>query len=271
MESRYNVYFAGQLLEGHELSVVRGNIARLFNADQATLEKLFSGKAQLIKRDCDRETALKYKAAIERAGALPVIRAATAQATGKPEQTPGGALSAAEKIAALAAAPDLGSQPVAAAHPDPEPVSPPADASTGKIELSPAGTAVLEPEERAQPVAAEVNTPDLQVDASGERLSPVPPAPPPPPDTSHLSEAAVGERLPNLPSAAVPVSPDTSAIELAPEGTDFSDCGRPEPAALDLDLSGIDIAPAGADVLEQQYRKKDAPPPPATDHLALEE
>lgn len=69
MEARYNIYFAGQLLAGHALAGVRENIARLFNADDATLDKLFSGKAQLVKRDCDKATALKYKQAMEQAGA----------------------------------------------------------------------------------------------------------------------------------------------------------------------------------------------------------
>ena len=77
METRYNVYFAGQLLPGQELTSVRDKLAKLFNADQQTLEKLFSGKAQLLKRDCDKATALKYKQAMERAGAQPVIKATT--------------------------------------------------------------------------------------------------------------------------------------------------------------------------------------------------
>ena len=87
METRYNVYFAGQLLEGQELSTVRDNLANVFNADQQTLDKLFSGKAQLLKRDCDKATALKYKQAMERAGALPVIKQAVAAAPTQPAAT----------------------------------------------------------------------------------------------------------------------------------------------------------------------------------------
>ena len=40
---------------------MRANLARLFNADEATLDKLFSGKIQLLKRDCDEATAEKYR------------------------------------------------------------------------------------------------------------------------------------------------------------------------------------------------------------------
>ena len=74
MEERYNVYFAGQVLEGCDRSSVRDKLAKVFNADQATLDKLFSGKAQLIKRNCDKATALQYREAMERAGAIPIVK-----------------------------------------------------------------------------------------------------------------------------------------------------------------------------------------------------
>ena len=83
--------------------------------------------------------------------------------------------------------------------------------------------------------------------------------------------SARGELLPNLPSYAEPVSPDISNIELTPDGTDLSDCAAPAKPPPALDLSGIALAPAGADVLEEQYRKRPTPPPPATEHLQLEE
>ena len=269
MDARYNVYFAGQLLAGHALVRVRDNIARLFNADDATLDKLFSGKPQLIKRDCDKATALKYKQAMEQAGALPVIKAIASQAPTATVDTAARPMTAAERIAALAAAPDLAYQnqpavPVAPPPPSPEPTE-------GGVQLAPAGTDVLLPEERQAPATSSVNAPDLEVFASGRRLSDNPPAPPPPPDTSHLSAGAAGERLPTLPSARAPLSPDTSAIALAPDGTDFSDCAAPEPAPPVLDLSGIALAGPGADVLEKQYRNRHDQPPPATDHLALED
>ena len=42
MEKRYNVYFAGEILEGFEAGQVRAGLAALFKADEATLQKLFS-------------------------------------------------------------------------------------------------------------------------------------------------------------------------------------------------------------------------------------
>ena len=273
MEARYNIYYSGQLLEGKELPAVRANMAKLFNADEATLNKLFSGKAQLVKRNCDKPTARKYKQAIESAGGIPVIKAADSTPATSPAPPTAKTMTAAERIAALASAPGPLAQPQATEPPErPEVADAPTDTGVeGSIALAPSGTEVLRAEERAAPAASAVTTPDLDVDPSGQRLSETPPAPTAAPDTSHLSEGSVGELLPTLPSSAQALDPDTSGISLSPDGTDFSDCAAPEASAPNLDLSGIDLAPPGADVIEPQYRKKQDPPPPATDHLALED
>ena len=68
MEPLYNIYYAGEVLAGFDQSQVRKSLGALFKAGDATLDKLFSGKPQLLKRDCDEATALKYKQAMERAG-----------------------------------------------------------------------------------------------------------------------------------------------------------------------------------------------------------
>lgn len=269
MDARYNIYFSGQLLAGHDLASVRTRLARLFNADDATLDKLFSGKPQLVKRDCDKATALKYRQAMEQAGALPVIKAVAAREEPAPGDPAARPMTAAERIAALAAAPDLtekkkpGVRSTTAA-----PQSEPAE---GGIGLAPAGTSVLLPEERPEPATSAVQPPDLEIFASGQRLSDPRPSPPPPPQTDHLSASPAGELLPNLATALAPLSPDTSAIALSPDGTDLSDCAAPMPESPTLDLSGIELAPAGSDVLELKYRNKYDQPMPATDHLALKD
>jgi hypothetical protein len=276
METRYNVYFAGQLLPGQELTSVRDKLAKLFNADQQTLDKLFSGKAQLLKRDCDKATALKYKQAMERAGAEPIIKAsqsaAAAEQSPPPAPAPEKAMSAAEKIAALAAAPDEGGY---SSQEQEKPPTGSAEQRPGSeqegINLAPTGSDVLREDERAEPVISDIDTAGLEVDAATQRLSEEPPPPPSAPDTSHLDMGGVGETIPNLPSDQVPLSPDTDAIGLSPAGTDFTDCAPPEAEPPPLDLSGMDLAPAGTDVLEEKYRKKAQAEAPATDHISLEE
>jgi hypothetical protein len=260
MDELYDVYFAGQVLDGQDPQQVRSQLARLFNADEATLDRLFSGKPSLVKRGCDRATAGKYKSAMEKAGAVPVIRAQHSDAETAAPQT------AAGKIAALAAAPEQGQyqqespQAESAAE---------LEASEGDIGLAPPGTEVLMESERTSPVTREIDTSALQVDIAAARLSEESDVPPVTLDTSHLSVAETGATIPNLPSSETPLSPDTDSISLSEPGWDLSDCAAPDAPPPSLDLSGLTAEPAGSDILEEQYRKRDQGSMPATDHLSL--
>jgi hypothetical protein len=269
MEPRYNIYFAGQLLPGHELAIVRPKLAKLFNANEQVLDKLFSGKPQLLKKGCDKGTALKYKQAMERAGAQAVVKTVAAPgaepqaAVEAPPPPMDKKMTAAERIAALAAAPDTGTYEPPAAE---QTVT--GDTAVG---LAPVGADVLRPEERAEPVSAQVDTSGLEIDSNAQRLSKESPPPPPAPDTSHLHMGAVGEDIPTLMSDREPLSPNTEGLNLSPEGTDFADCAAPEAVAPNLDLSALKLAPEGSDVLDEHYRKKEQATAPATDHLSLDE
>jgi hypothetical protein len=270
MEERYNVYFDGQVMAGHDLGSVREKLAKVFNADQATLDKLFSGKRQLIKRSCDAATAQKFKAAMERAGAVPIINveepaAVTAAAPARP-------LTAAEKIAALAAAADETRYRQSSTTQSKAALQEETNAASGGIALAPPGTEVLRAEERATPIVREVDTSGLAVDSAATRLSDVPPPPPAAPDTSHLTMGGVGESIPNLPSDAVPLFPDLDGLELSAPGTDFSDCAAPTPAAAPLNLSGLAALPPGdLPPEEERLRQRIPVPVPSTDHLALKD
>ncbi len=279
MQPLYNIFFAGEVLEGHERAEVRARLAKLFNAGEATLEKLFSGKPQLVKRECDKATALKYKQAMEKAGARPVIKAVSAsqaadaaaprQAAGSGASQPPAAekkLSMAERIAALAEAPDI-----TYSKPEPEaPPTPEVDPETG-LSLAPAGTHLLSAEERLQAVVAgvEIDVSNLATEGNYDRLSNEPPPAPPAPDTTHLDMGAVGETIPTLPSNVTPITPDTDGINLSPAGTDFSDCSAVDEEFPELDLTHMAVAPEGSDVLEAQYRRRHDEAAPNTDHLSL--
>lgn len=298
MEERYNVYFAGQVMAGLDTRTVRDKLAKIFNADQATLDKLFSGKAQLIKRDCDAATAAKFKQALERAGAIPIIKSANANAAATvsntaattaatpPPNAPARALTAAEKIAALAAAPDeirfqkRASDSAAAdnrgasaavRNATDSATDTDGDGDNGGIVLAPPGTAVLREEERAAPVIRTVDTSGLEIDATATRLSDAPPPPPAAPDTRHLSMGAVGDSIPNLPSAAIPLSPNLDGLVLSAAGADFSDCALPAAEALPLDLSHLAALPPGEIPLEEQRRRPLPVATPDTDHIRLED
>ncbi len=271
MEEHYNVYFAGQVMDGFELNTVRDKLAKVFNADQTTLDKLFCGKPQLIKRDCDKATALKYKQALERAGAIPVIKRAEPPAAAA-NTAPVRALTAAEKIAALAAAPDETSYQKNTAP------SAPADSQqkeavtdSGSIVLAPPGTEVLRENERAEPVIRDVDTSGYAIDATAERLSEEAPPPPAAPDTGHLSMGGVGETIPNLASSVAPLSPNLDGLALSAAGTDFSDCVRPEPAVLPLDLTHLAALAPGDMPTEEQGRRPIPVATPSIDHISLED
>ncbi|PLW83116.1 hypothetical protein CWI75_06770 [Kineobactrum sediminis] len=238
MDPRYDIVFAGQLLAGHEPATVRARLAQVFKADEATLDKLFSGKPQVLKRNCDKSTALQYKQALERAGAQPVIRQS-------------------DTIDAPAVNPAAGAAE--------------SQNTAGGLALEPAGSEVLRPDERAGPVATTVSIPPLELAEAGARLAEASTVTVSPPDTSHLTLDIPGDsRAPQDNETSLPVTGGDD-IELAAEGTDFSDCASPRPQAPALDLSGLELAPAGVDVLEQRYRAQQTPPPPDTSGLRLEE
>lgn len=286
MKTRYNIYFEGELLAGHDLPQVRANLGRLFKADEQTLDRLFSGSRQRLKRDCDEQTAQKYKTAMERAGAVAIISklatsgaapvhsgAAASESPAAPAATEK-KLSTAERIAALAAAkadPRFRSDEDGNEENTPTEVewASPLD-SDGNLALTPPGTEVLLATERPEPVQTSVDTSALHLDNAATRLSEEPPAPPPAPDTSHMAMGEVGDTIPTLERTETVLTPDTSAIGLAPQGTDFSDCAAPEPEPPALDLSAIEVAPHGSDVLDEQYRKRATAAAPDTAHLSLE-
>jgi thioredoxin-related protein len=67
---RYRVVFEGEILDGFQVEEVKRGLAALFKTSEAQTERFFSGKRLAIKKDVDRETAIKYLQAFERAGAV---------------------------------------------------------------------------------------------------------------------------------------------------------------------------------------------------------
>jgi hypothetical protein len=72
---RFDVIFHGQLMDGQDADQVRLKIGRLFKANAAQLQRLFSGQPVSIKQGVDMETASRYRLAFRQAGALVEISA----------------------------------------------------------------------------------------------------------------------------------------------------------------------------------------------------
>jgi len=66
----YEVAFSGEIADGASLEKVKANLAQMFKADAAKLAHLFSGNRVVIKKGIDQQTAMKYQAAMTKAGAV---------------------------------------------------------------------------------------------------------------------------------------------------------------------------------------------------------
>jgi hypothetical protein len=83
----YDVYLTGKLAEtvGREQAAAR--LAQIFKANPDTMLGLLTGKAQLLKRGVDKNTAIKYRDALQQAGVEVAFKAQTsapATAVAKP-------------------------------------------------------------------------------------------------------------------------------------------------------------------------------------------
>lgn len=79
----YDIYFSGQVMDGHDPAASRIQVGKLFKADAKQLEKLFSGTPIKIKSGVDEETATRYRVALRQAGALVEIRPSSLAADSK--------------------------------------------------------------------------------------------------------------------------------------------------------------------------------------------
>jgi len=69
-DQRYQVVFRGEIARGTGIEAVKANLAKLFKTDDARIAHLFSGKAIVLKKGLSREDGERYRALIEKAGAL---------------------------------------------------------------------------------------------------------------------------------------------------------------------------------------------------------
>lgn len=70
MESQtYNIIFEGEAAEGVDPEIARDKLQKLFKTDRATVDRLFSGKRTVLKKNVSVDVAKKYQAALTNAGA----------------------------------------------------------------------------------------------------------------------------------------------------------------------------------------------------------
>ncbi|CAA0117819.1 Uncharacterised protein [BD1-7 clade bacterium] len=241
-DQTYDIFFRGEALDGFADTAVRANFCKLFKTTDEKASAFFSGKVVALKRNIDKPTAAKLQATLKKAGLKIYIKVhAAAVVTEKPAP-----------------------QPAASIKPTPS-----ASPAAATIELAPAGTDVLKPDERPHIDALDVDTSAIHLASQFD--VPAAEATPPRPeiDTSALSTAAPGaDLLEGHHAPAPPPAPDTQHIQLddsgAPLNIDHIDIPLPEP-----DTSMLTLAEPGADL--EPLKPSKAPPPPATDHIKLDD
>ena len=67
---QFNVVFGGTVSGGRNVEEVKKNLATLFKADGKKIDQLFEAPQVVLKRNVDYEQAMKYQAALQRAGAI---------------------------------------------------------------------------------------------------------------------------------------------------------------------------------------------------------
>lgn len=65
---KYKILFSGQTLENVTYEAARSNLSKLLKASEETIDRLFSGKPVVIKKDLDRAQVDKYVSTLNKAG-----------------------------------------------------------------------------------------------------------------------------------------------------------------------------------------------------------
>jgi hypothetical protein len=249
----YDVYLTGQLAADTTRAMAGERLAQIFKASPETMLGLLTGKAQILKRGVDKNTALKYREALQKAGVEVAFKAQTIAvepATAVKPVVAAALLSTAQPVVATATA---------------------AQTATSALSLAPAGADVLNADERTHIVAPAIDLSHLSLAApgpltDGSQRNPAPAMPP----LDHLSLAAAGSDLltaaerTHIPAAI----PDTSEFSLAPAGAQLETLSAERPP-VEVDISQLSLAPSGADLLTPEQRRKAAVAAPNTDHIKL--
>lgn len=179
--SLYEIAFAGQVVPGAPLEQVKANLARLFQADAQRIALLFSGRRIVIKSGLDAAGAEKYRATMERAGALAIVQALDVEEV---EMAPPPVSAPAPVAAPVAAAPVKGGR-AARVIPRDEYMAAFSDVEAPDFGIAPVGADLQDAKPEAQ--APKVDLSQFSLAPVGSDMGQAKAAPAaPPPDTSHL-------------------------------------------------------------------------------------
>lgn len=172
--SLYEIAFAGQVVPGAPLEQVKANLARLFQADEQRIALLFSGRRVVIKSGLDAAGAEKYRATMERAGALAIVQVLQVEEV---EMAPPPAPAPAPAAPARSGS--------ARVIPRDEYMAAFSDVEAPDFGIAPVGADLQDAKAEAQAPAVDLS--QFSLAPVGSDMGQAKAAPPaPPPDTSHL-------------------------------------------------------------------------------------
>lgn len=70
MKNHYNIVFEGKTVPGKEIDLVKKALMNILKADDQSIDRLFSGKRVLIRKNVEAATAKKFRKAFEDVGAV---------------------------------------------------------------------------------------------------------------------------------------------------------------------------------------------------------
>ena len=185
----FEVAFSGKVSDGANPDEVRARVGKMFNADEAKLAQLFSGKRIVIKKNIDQATASKYQTALTRAGAECEI----VQLGGDAEAAPTAAAAPAVESAAAAAPVSKEYESSYDGEVAPPPQTDPLGITGDQIEdlaisIAPVGSELKD--DYQKPEEPDIDITGFDIAPVGSELSTAKKeATPPPPDTSGISLA----------------------------------------------------------------------------------
>jgi len=220
-QGTYQVIFSGKIIEHADLDMVKTNVARVFSLDTDKVEKLFSGKRLVLKKDIDQSTAERYKVTLQRAGALCEIEDSAAEQAQQP----------------ITVSPEAVPQETAT------PVEP--DEAVGPS-IAPVGITLIE----SDPVPdANIDTGTMDMAEVGITLAESDPVPDANIDTSGMDMDEVGVQLVE-PESVPDVDIDTSALDMDEAGTTLIE--SQEFVEAEFDLAGMTMDAPGEQLVEHE-------------------
>ena len=265
-DGSYDLMFRGECLPDTDPEQVSANLGKLLKLDAEQLAQLFSGRTTVIRRGADRQYAARFQQAFKQAGArLRVVPVGV-----EPDEA---APPARDTTAASTPTTSLATTRVSAptAPLRLPPTSPSlANAPARKLTLA---------ERLAADAARVAPAGSVLVDGSVAWQKPVVPVPPEgstfgsrtaantPRKTSAVTSDTADRETADSAHAPEPAAAD-GPFQLAPLGADMlttDERARAAPAAVIVDISALEVAPAGGNLPTLQPANAHVPSPPIPD------